>query len=285
MRNKDISGILSLPPKERINILAEEIARRMYNTTKPTLSQGDKDALIGSFKSMGEVRLYNKWRRYSEVTFHALNILMGQYNVVMKNYSDLRGYMLVYNGMETAEHLANRILSEIKDPGERRRIATKGAREVKFFYSEIQADREGYLRIKPDPPVFIVQKQNGKQEGFTDESQKQAKFTLRILINNVKVEAQQSVIKYLSWRQAVVEYLDRSEFKTETLRGLVDDMTKDVHSDIMDWSKYLERYESFTKGEPGGRIDTLKDIYIITPDTSSLQIDQDLYGRFKALFL
>jgi len=277
MSKKYLTWALLLPPKERILILAEETARRTYSPAKARLTADERHTLINSFKARGEVRIYNKWAVFSNTIFHAMNLLIGQYNVVMKNYSDLRAYMLTLNGIETAEHLANRILSEIKDPKDRSRIAKKGAREVRFYFSETRVNEEGYIKVTIDPPVFMVNEEDGSQMGYTDETMKQKKLTFKILINNVRVEARQSAIKYLSWRRAVVEYIDSSGFKTETLSGTIDSLTEDVNADILGWTKYLERYNS----EPGNRMERLRTSFIVAPEVKGLPVDEEQYRTFR----
>lgn len=150
MAKKDIGKILTTgSPKQRMLLIAEDIARGKYFQER-LLTDSEFNQLSESFKKPNEIKIWNEFRRADETITNALNNLQGSKFEVLMNYSNLRGYILVWNSIENAELLVNSVLHEIKDIKDRRRIAEEGAKGVDLLFSKTEPDQEGYIEIKVD---------------------------------------------------------------------------------------------------------------------------------------
>ena len=123
MAKKDIGKILTTgSTKQRLLLLAEDNARAKYSQER-LLTDHEINQLSESFKKPNEIQLWNKWLKVDRVVTSAIINLQGLKFEVLMNYSNLRGYILVWNSIENAELLVNSVLHEIKDPKERKLIS------------------------------------------------------------------------------------------------------------------------------------------------------------------
>jgi len=114
MAKKDIGKILTTgSPKQRILLIAEERARSKFFKER-LLTEGEFNQLSNSFKKPNEIKLWNEFRSLDETITNAIINLQGKMFEVLMNYSNLRGYILVWNTIENAELLVNSVLHEIK---------------------------------------------------------------------------------------------------------------------------------------------------------------------------
>ena len=292
MSKKDVSTILKEgTPKQRLMILAEDIARRSFEFKHPDLSENKEPlltekeftALSDSFKTSQEIRLYNKWRQYDRVVRNSLVNLQGLRFEVKMHYSNLRGYILVWNSIENAEQLANSVLHEIKDTKERIRIAKGGAEGVDLLFTDTIIDPEGYLDLKIDFEKESYRDEEGKP--LKDkETRKTKEYSLLEVMNNVKKQATASAITYLSWRQALLDYMDKKGFNVKTYKDMIRVISEDVYSPIIGWEKYISEKKTFITGIPQ-RVDKLKSIYSITPVVSELEVDKEIYEHYMKNYL
>ena len=123
MAKKDIGKILTTgSPKQKILLIAEDRARHRY-FQEELLTDSDFNQLFNSLKKPNEIKLWKEFRELDETVSNAIVNLQGILFEVKMNYSNLRGYILVWNSIENAELLVNSVLHEIKDPKERKRIS------------------------------------------------------------------------------------------------------------------------------------------------------------------
>ena len=186
MAKKDIGKILTTgSPKQRILLIAEDIARGKYFQEK-LLTDSDFNQLSNSFKKPNEIKLWNEFRRLDDTVTNAIVNLQGLKFEVLMNYSNLRGYILVWNSIENTELLVNSVLHEIKDPKERKRIAEDGAKGIDLLFSKTEPDQEGYIEIKVDFEENSYKDENGEMIGFKDKPRKTKEYSLWYVMNNVK---------------------------------------------------------------------------------------------------
>ena len=280
MAKKDISKLLTTgSPKQRLLLIAEDIARGKYFQEK-LLTDHEFNQLSESFKKPNEIKLWNEWRRIDETVANAINNLQGVKFEVLMNYSNLRGYILVWNSIENTELLVNSVLHEIKDPKDRKRIAEDGAKGIDLLFSKTEPDQDGYIEIKVD---FEKDSYKGKKYGEKPEPTKE--YSLWYVMNNVKKEAINSAIKFLSWREAILDYMEEEGFSIKTYRDIINSMTEDIHKPIIGWTKYQSDEKLFIPDLPHNRADKLKAKYAITPNTRELEVDTEIYNYFKKEFL
>jgi hypothetical protein len=279
MAKKDISKILTTGSvKQRILLVAEQRARATYGK-ELILTEHEYNQLSDSFKKSNEIKLWNEWNKHALNITQSISNLQGLLFEVKMNYSNLRGYILVWNSIENAELLVNSVLHEIKDPLERKRIAKRGTKGVDLLFSKTSPDEEGYIDIKID-----FEKKTYKGKKYNEEPVKTKEYSLLYVMNNVKKEATTSVIKFLSWRQAILDYMDETGFNVKTYKDTIQGFTDQIYTPIIGWDKYQSDVKTFSD-LPHPTLDKIKSKYAITPIIGELKVDKVIYNSFKNEFL
>jgi hypothetical protein len=285
MAKKDISKILTTgSTKQRLLLLAEDNARAKYSQER-LLTDHEINQLSESFKKPNEIKLWNSWLRVDRQVTTAIMNLQGLKFEVLMHYSNLRGYILVWETIQEAEVLSNHILHEIKDQEERIKISSQAGKLGRFLFTDIATDEEGYLDISIDFEKDTYGDESGKLIGLKDKPKKSKKHSLWYVMNNVKREAINSAIKFLSWREAILDYMEEEGFVIKTYKDMINSMTEDIHKPIIGWTKYQSDEESFLPDIPNIRADKLKAKYAITPNTRELEVDTQIYNYFKKEYL
>lgn len=285
MAKKDIGKILTTgSTKQRLLLLAEDNARAKYSQER-LLTDHEINQLSESFKKPNEIQLWNKWLKVDRVVSTAIMNLQGLKFEVLMHYSNLRGYILVWETIQEAEVLSNHILHEIKDQEERIKISSQAGKLGRFLFTDIQTDKEGYLDINIDFEKDTYRDENGKLVGVKEKGIRSKKYSLWYVMNNVKKEAINSAIKFLSWREAILDYMEEEGFSIKTYRDIINSMTEDIHKPIIGWTKYQSDEKLFIPDLPHNRADKLKAKYAITPNTRELEVDTEIYNYFKKEFL
>ena len=280
MAKKDISKILTTgSTKQRLLLLAEDNAKAQYSFER-LLTDHEINQLTQSFKKPNEIQLWNKWLKVDRVIANSIMNLQGLKFEVLMHYSNLRGYILVWETIQEAEVLSNHILHEIKDQEERIKISSQAGKLGKFLFTDIQTDKEGYLDISID-----FEEEEYEDMSFNSKIKKTKKYSLWFVMNNVKKEAINSAIKFLSWREAILDYMEEEGFNIKTYRDIINSMTEDIHKPIIGWTKYQSDEKLFIPNIPNNRADKLKAKYSITPNTRELEVDTEIYNYFKKEFL
>lgn len=262
MAKKNIDKVLtSGSPKQRLLLIAEERARGKYFKER-LLTEGEFNKLNESFRKPNEVKLWNEFRNLDETITNAIINLQGKIFEVLMNYSNLRGYILVWNTIENAELLVNSVLHEIKNQEERRRIAKAGATDVNILLVKTEPDQEGYIDINIDP--------------------KEEKISLQYAMNNVKKEVETSVIQYLSWERATLDFMEERGFNVKTYKEQIKIMTAKIYEPIIGWDKYSGEISS-PLSHP--RLERIVKKYAICPNMDDLKVDEEEYNWFRRYFL
>lgn len=272
MAKKNIGKILTTgSPKQRMLLIAEHTARGRYFQEK-LLTDSEFKQLSNSFKKPNEIKLWNEFRRLDGIITVAIRNLEGLKFEVLMNYSNLRGYILVWNSIENTELLVNSVLHEIKDPKERKRIAEDGAKGIDLLFSKTEPDQEGYIEIKVD----------FEKDSFKDKPRKTKEYNLWDVMNNVKKEVETSVIKYLSWERATLDFMEERGFNVKTYKEQIKKMTTHVYNPIIGWAKYSG--ELYT-GLPRPRLEEIIKKYAICPNIEDIKVDEAQYNWFRRYFL
>lgn len=277
MGKKDISKILTTGSlKQRLLLVAEQRARDTYGKER-ILTDHELNELSDSFKKSNEIKLWNEWNRHAVIIVGAISNLQGLSFEVQVNYSNLRGYILVWNTIENAELLANSILHEIKDTKERKRVAESGAKGVDLIFSKAVTDNEGYIDIQIE-----FERRSYKGKKYNEEPDVTKEYGLLYVMNNVKAEATNSIIRFLSWRQATLDYIEETGFNVKTYTEIIEGLTNRVYAPIIGWAKYSGEIET---GLSHPQVEKLIKKYAITPKIEDLKVDERLYNAFKKDYL
>lgn len=282
MAKKDISKILTTgSAKQRLLLIAENGARETYGK-ELILTDHEFNQISQSFKKPNEIKLWNQWLQHSRKIINAINNLQGLLFEVKMNYSNLRGYILVWNSIENAELLVNSVLHEIKDTKERKRVAESGAKAVDLLFSKTAPDEEGYIDIKIDFERDTHKNKQGKYVNPKEESVKTKEHSLLYVMNNVKSEATASVIRFITWRQATLDYMEETGYNVKTYKDVIQGFTDQVYAPVIGWAKYQGELNI---GLPHPQIEKLLKKYAITPNVEELEINEEEYNSFKNDFL
>lgn len=262
MAKKSIGKILTSGSlRKRALLVAEEIARDKLSE-KRLLTDSEYDQLLGSFKKPNEMRLLREFKDLDSTITNAIHNMEGLKFEVLRNYSNLRGYILVWNAVENAELLVNSVLHEIKDAEERKRIAETGARGINILLSKIVPDQEGYINI--------------------DIHDRSKKLSFSEVMNNVKIETDTSVVKFLSWEKAILDFMDERGFDVKTYKNHIGEMRALIESPIIGLVKYSGEIDT---GISQPRLEELMNKYALCPDIEDMEIDKDQYDFFMSYVL
>lgn len=277
MAKKDIAKILTTgSPKQRLLLIAEDVARGKCFQEK-LLTDHEFKQISESFKKPKEINLWNKFIKLDETVINAIVNLQGVKFEVLMNYSNLRGYILVWNSIENTELLVNSVLHEIKDPKERKRIAEDGAKSIDLIFSKTEPDQEGYIEIKVD-----FEKNSYKGKKFNEKPEPTKEYSLCYVMNNVKKEVENSVIKYISWETAILDFMEDNGFNVKTYKEHIKQMTTQVYSRIIGWEKYSGELSTQL---PHPRLEEIIKKYAICPNIGELKVDEAQYNWFRRYFL
>jgi hypothetical protein len=283
MAKKDISKILTTgTPLKRLLLITEDIARGRYFKDR-LLTDHEFNQLSDSFKKPNEIKLWNKFRRAEGRVSNALLNLQGGLFEVKMHYSNLRGYILVWNSIEIAEQLVNSVLHETKDIKERKRIAEEGAKSKSLLFSKTEIDQEGYIDIKIDFKEDTYQDKNGKWVGSKGKGLRTKKNSLWYVMNNVRKEATTSAIKWLSWEKALNDYIEEQGFNVKTYKDKIQEMRGEVFTPIIGWSKYYGEINIGVEINP--KLEELIEKYAICPNIYELEIDKKEYDFFREIII
>lgn len=275
MSKKDIGKILTTgTARQRLLIIAEDRARVIYGEER-ILTDSDLNKLFDSFKKPNEIKLYNQFLGYSKAVNNALLNLQGLKYEVVKHYSDLRGYILLLNSYENSELLVNSILNEIKDPGERERLAKIGVSGSSLLFSEAIVDEEGFIDIQTN---FKKEVRIDKNSELYKKLPTTFNHSLWEVMNNVKQKAEATACRYISWEKALLDFIEDKGFNVKTYKDKVEGLSTEVWSPIIHWAKY---YGENNTGLEKPRIDKLLTKYKIAPERELYEVDETEYKFFR----
>lgn len=280
MRKKDISKTLSKgSPKQRLMIVAEDIARRRFSSMLTDRSVKEEDSLLtdsefnqlsDSFKTDKEISLWNRWNKIDKKLVGAIQNLQSLSLEVEKVKAQILGYTLVWSTLENSEFMVNQVLNEITDKKERKRIAKKSVKDTDFIFTEPQIDKEGYVDLTVDP-IY-------KGDKITNA------LALRKLIDNLQKTVTEVITQYISWDKAINDYLEEEGFKVKSYLKILDQLRERVLT-INVFGKYDSSQDRFVEEVEKVRADKIKPYYNSIPDISKFKVDQNHYSFFKEEYL
>lgn len=274
MSKKDIGKLLTTgTAKQRLLLIAEERARVTYGEER-ILTDSDLNKLYDSFKKPNEIKLYNQFLGYTKAVNIGVLNLQGLKYEATRNYSDLRGYILLLNSYENSEILVNSILNEIKDPVERERLAKIGASVNTLLFSQAVVDKEGFIDIQTNVKKPTKDSKGNPKNKEILENQ----LTLWEVMNNVKRKAETSAIRYLSWEKALLDFMEDKGFNVKTYKDKIELLSTEIWAPIIHWAKY---YGENNIGISKPRVDKLISKYKIAPDRQLYEIDEAEYNFFR----
>lgn len=254
MAKKDIGKVLTTgSAKQRLLLLFENVARKQF-LGDAILTDSEYNKLYQSFNSDKERLLYSNYQTHNMAVINAIQNLQGLLMEVKMRQAILRGYVLAWSNIESSELLVNTALHEIENKKERKKIAKQGALSSPLFTKTV-VDEEGYIEIKIDQPGDLLS-----------------------LINISAIDLQASMNKYRSWEEAILNYMDETNFTIKAYRERLELFNKQIYNKQIVWGKY---YGSINTGLSRPRLDKLMSKYNVCP--KEFNIDEEEYNTFKKL--
>lgn len=248
--------------REKAILYVEETARRL-NGHISRISNSEYDMLFSSLQTARGLKYLDEIETAHKYLSAGVLYLQGALFETKINLSDLRGYILTWASIDSAELIANLILSEFKDENERKRIANLSISSgASFLLSKIDIDNEGFLNV------------NTKYD--TKDEKKEP--TLDYVINIVRQRCIKSATKYISWREAIIDYMKDNKIELASINEAISNYDEKLYNPIVGWYKYIENNELF---ENRPRLKKLIQEYSITPDISKIEIDDNEYTWFR----
>jgi len=267
MAKRDIGRLLATgSPKQRLLILAEHEVKERYGK-KGILTASEVNQISNSFIRPNEIKLWNKWLKVDRIiTTAIINLQSLKYETLMQS-SNLRGYIILWETLQEAEVLSNHILHEIKDQEQRIKTGSLASKAGTFLFTNIQVDKEGYLKLDIDFDSNTLKKDK--------------KPSLYNVINNVKRDLINSALRFLSYSQAVLDYMDEEGFNVKAHKDEINSMIEQVNKPLIGWDKYESQKSNIIDVAYKKRLYKLMSKYVIAPNTKILEIDPEFYNYFK----
>jgi hypothetical protein len=273
MPKKDIGKtLLSGTTKQKLKLLAEDQARATFGGAR-LLSESQIEELLGSFVKERQIQQYYEYERSRLAVVQSITNLQGLALEAKMHYSDLRGYILLWNAIENAELLVNSVLHEIKDPKERARIAQRAAKGVEMLFCAIGPDKEGYLDIQLDHKT-----KRSREEIRASADPRQYQLTLWEAMQNVKKQAEITATKYLSWERALLDFMQEKDFEPKTYKELITKVGSWVRSPIIGWDKYYGHPQPGQTSPSQGRV---LNRYAVCTRIEDLKVNEAEYLWYK----
>jgi hypothetical protein len=268
MAKKDIGKILSTgSARQRVLLIAEHRARVIYGEAG-LLTPDEFNEIAESFKTSRDIRVWNEFRKYGSSVSSGITNLQGLKFEIMAHYQNLRGHILAWLTIESAELLANSILHEITDLEERKRVSRDGLVGVSMLFTDLETDPEGYVQILT---------------GYEPGSDKTAPpHSLRPAFNVILKQTEEAVIRFMSWEKALLDYMDETGYNVKTHKNRIKLLASHVKSPIIAWAKYRGE---ITGKKDSPRLEKLLERYNVSPRILELEIDQGEYNLFKTVVL
>lgn len=251
--------------KQRLKLFYEDLARKRFGEDL-LLTDHESNALFDSFSKDNEAKEYNRLLAVDQAVIHGLTNLQVLLFQVKMHYADLRGYMLLWQNIEDTELMANKILNEIEDVKERKRLAKLGALRTDPIFCKNKVDEEGFIDIQIDA-------KKGDKEN-----------SLRDIMSGVQEQATTTAIRFISWRDAILDYMKEEGLNVKTYRDRIKVYSGEVLSPVLGWPKYQSGVEGFIDGMPF-RADNLKEYYSLAPNPKKIKPDPEIYYSFKEQIL
>ena len=273
MNKKNIGAVLLKgAPKQRAKLLAEEIARATYNLDS-LLSETEFFNLQDSFKTSSEIKLYNKYRKNSRVLVDSIANLQAIKFEILMRYSDLRGWIVYWETIQQTELSINISLASIDNESKKYATAKEVALKIDYPFIQSTIDEENYISLLSKFDINTLINKEGKLTAVKNKDKIDKSNSLYSLLEEIKTDTNKTLIRFLSWRRATLDFMEVEEFNIKTFKDVIEDINRlynpksiivetpiKFNSDV-DWGSSMDRYFSGYKESGYSKID-FRDIKI-----------------------
>lgn len=285
MNKKNIGAVLLKgAPKQRAKLLAEEIARATYNLDS-LLSETEFFNLQDSFKTSSEIKLYNKYRKNSRVLVDSIHNLQAIKFEILMRYSDLRGWIVYWETIQQTELSINISLASIDNESKKYATAKEVALKIDYPFIQSTIDEENYISLLSKFDINTLINKEGKLTAIKNKAKIDKSNSLYSLLEEIKTDTNKTLIRFLSWRRATLDFMEEEEFNIKTFKDVIEDITTEINKPVINWPKYVPYEKTFILDTEFTRLDKLKEEYNITPDISTLKVNLDEVKAFRETVL
>jgi len=252
--------LLKGTPKQRALLIANHLSEANLGG-KGFLSDSELAALIDSFESESELKIYRAFkRRYEVVSAYLANLSQARlsYKEVLER---LEKFLLIRMGNDDFEDVVNNLLDLIPD----KKTQLKGLQLVKSYhrlplYRSIKPDKAGLIRIDSNRLEDIIAQ-------------------LRERVNQEQVSLKTSI-------QALKDYIDETRFNVKVFKAFlkeVENWAKSQKGMTLTFMSSLERSPKSIGNddfEPNG-LTCLREKHKLEADYGSVQVDKKVYERLR----
>ena len=285
MNKKNIGAVLLKgAPKQRAKLLAEEIARATYNLDS-LLSETEFFNLQDSFKTSSEIKLYNKYRKNSRVLVDSIHNLQAIKFEILMRYSDLRGWIVYWETIQQTELSINISLASIDNESKKYATAKEVALKIDYPFIQSTIDEENYISLLSKFDINTLINKEGKLTAIKNKAKIDKSNSLYSLLEEIKTDTNKTLIRFLSWRRATLDFMEEEEFNIKTFKDVIEDITTEINKPVINWPKYVPYEKTFILDTEFTRLDKLKEEYNITPDISTLKVNLDEVKAYRETVL
>ena len=285
MNKKNIGAVLLKgAPKQRAKLLAEEIARATYNLDS-LLSETEFFNLQDSFKTSSEIKLYNKYRKNSRVLVDSIANLQAIKFEILMRYSDLRGWIVYWETIQQTELSINISLASIDNESKKYATAKEVALKIDYPFIQSTIDEENYISLLSKFDINTLINKEGKLTAVKNKDKIDKSNSLYSSLEEIKTDTNKTLIRFLSWRRATLDFMEVEEFNIKTFKDVIEDITTEINKPVINWPKYVPYEKTFILDTEFTRLDKLKEEYNITPDISTLKVNLDEVKAFRETVL
>ncbi len=264
MAKKDLSKLLKTGTlKQRLKLLDDCRANISFGKDAP-LTDKEFNQLVDSFDSSEEIRLYNlhlrAYRAFREFLASA-EVMHGLYKEAI---AYITGFALLWDTYERSEEIINSVIAQVSDKKTKDLILKQFANRSHFLYTDIDVDKEGFLRFHTDNRNH---KKKGKPRGED--------YSIEGILDLWKGKAEEYARHTKTFVKVLMDYMEETDYKPSAFHDRLLTLLADVEEDHALLPKFSK--QRITQIEHSNFELLAK--YFVYPDPENMEVPEDDYDR------
>ena len=276
MAKKDIGKLIEkgTATQRALALIEDEANFRLFS--ERLLTPEERELVKRSFITSKDISTYKDLLEAHNRVSESLTYLQGLKFEALMNLESLRIYIMAWHTVENAELMVNTVLHSIKDKQERAKVAQFATIGADILLCKTLVDKEGYLEIDIDFPE-IPSKGNKRPKGPRKDP------SLLYLATKAKERAERSMIKFMSWGEAIEDYMSSVGLKTKAHKKHIKELSQAILSQVGGWGKFEGSIDEGYSNNPH-MIEAIKK-YNIKPNIDGLEVNREEYYSFRRSYL
>jgi hypothetical protein len=240
MAKRDVQNIIAKgSAKQRALLLVNDVALTSIGKEK-LLSQSEFNALLSSFKTPADIKIYNRFKQCDKVVKDILNLLNQKRLICREDLVRIEGFLILKYTLESFEEAVNSSLFTIEDKKIRNNFIDELVNNSHYIYVESTKKQNKY------GDYYNIDISKPRNENYP-------LLELIIIYKN-------RVINLFGDIKAIVklfnDYLEKNSFNIKAYKDLVSDIEVDLNRDSL--------------------FDSEK---VFFPDYKSIEVNEDIYTK------